>query len=120
MNETFKRTLKEIIRKFEKETKDFADLNQLLEFRNSILDEIENDFSQRLQKNDEISQHLCKVLINEFFNSFDLASLLDEKEIKESTLHEYKEKFLAFYENYKIFAKGAHKCKCYSIGWMDG
>jgi len=111
MNATFKRAVKEIVKKFESATREFADINQLLDFRNSIIDEIDTDFSSRLQKNEEVSQHLCKVLINEFFNSFDLTSLFDNKELKESTLHEYKEKFIAFYENYKIFAKGSHKCK---------
>lgn len=111
MNKVFKIKGKDIVRKFETSTKEFADIHQLIDFRNSILDEIETDFTNRLLKNDEVSQHLCKVLINEFFSSFNLASFFDNKELKESTLHEYKEKVLAFYENYKIFAKGAHKCK---------
>jgi len=109
VNEIFKRHLRDILKKFEDATKDFADVNQLIEFRNNIQDEIESDFQTRMQKSEEMSQHLCKVLINEFFNSFDLSSLFDNKELKESTLIEYKEKFQTFYENYKLFAKGAHK-----------
>ncbi len=111
VNEVFKRSLKEILKKFEAATKDFADVDQLIEFRNNIQDEIESDFQTRMSKSEEMSQHLCKVLINEFFNSFELSSLFDNKELKESTLIEYKEKFSTFYENYKLFAKGAHKCK---------
>jgi len=111
VNEAFKRSLKDILKKFEAATKDFADVDQLIEFRNNIQDEIESDFQTRMQKSEEMSQHLCKVLINEFFNSFELSSLFDNKELKESTLIEYKEKFQTFYENYKLFAKGAHKCK---------
>lgn len=110
VNEVFKRSLKEILKKFEAATKDFADVDQLIEFRNNIQDEIESDFQTRMSKSEEMSQHLCKVLINEFFNSFELSSLFDNKELKESTLIEYKEKFSTFYENYKLFAKGAHKC----------
>lgn len=111
MQNVFKTKIKDLIKKFEETARGFADLNQLLEFRSSALDEIETDFINRLQKNDEVSQHLCKVLINEFFGSFDLGALFADKEVKESALLEYKEKFFSFYENYKLFAKGAHKCK---------
>ena len=115
LRQRFKDLSQEILKKFEDLTKEYADTTQLLELRNELVEKMENDFESKLQLNDDLSQHLCKKLINEFLNSFDLPSLMTLDDIKESTILEYKQTFLNFYDNYKTFAKGAHKCKEYLI-----
>lgn len=106
----FKNLSHDILKKFEDMTKDFADTIQLLELRSEIVEKMDKDFESKLQINDDLSQHLCKKLINEFFNSFDLPSLMTLEDVKESTILEHKDRFLIFYDNYKNFAKGARKC----------
>jgi hypothetical protein len=107
----FKELSQEILKKFEDTTKEYANTSQLLELRNELVEKMETDLDAKLLLNDDLSQHLCKKLIDEFFNSFDLPSLQTLQDVRESMLLEHKERFLLFYENYKNFAKGASKCK---------
>ena len=72
---------------------------------------MEKDFCDKLQYNDESSQDLCKKLINEFFNSFQFPSIANLDDIKESLIKDQRADFIRFYENYKNFARGPHKCK---------
>jgi len=99
------------IKKFETMTKEFAEVAQLIDLRNEIMEKMEYEFELKLQVNDEFSQLLCKKIVNELFNSFNLPAILSMEDIRESLIMEYKQKFLSFYDNYKKFAKGAHKCK---------
>jgi len=106
----YKELSAEVIKKFEVQTREFAEVAQLIDLRNELLDKMETDFESRLQMNDELSQSLCKRIVNELFNSFNLPALLSMEDIRESLILEYKQKFLVFYDNYKKFAKGTHKC----------
>jgi len=107
----FKELSAEVIKKFEVQTREFAEVAQLIDLRNELLEKMEADFESRLQLNDDLSQNLCKRIVNELFNSFNLPALLSMEDIRESLILEYKQKFLLFYDNYKKFAKGTHKCK---------
>ena len=76
--------------KFEKLTKEYADLTQLLELRAEMTERMEKDFEAKLRLNDDLSQHLCKKIIGEFFNDYDLPSFLTLDDINESMLKEHK------------------------------
>lgn len=115
MRNAFKQLSHQIFKKFETMTKEYADTIQFSDLRNEIAEKMEKDFESKLSTNDELSQNLCKRLINEFFNSFSLPSFIHLEDIKESLLLEYKEKFLLFYDNYKGFAKGVRKCTTSSL-----
>ncbi len=99
------------IKKFETMTKEFAEVAQLIDLRNEITEKMETELENKLQINDELSQLLCKKIVNELFNSFNLPALLSMEDIRESLILEYKQQFLSFYDNYKKFAKGVHKCR---------
>lgn len=107
----FKELQNQGLKKFEEMTKEFAELAQLIDLRNEISDKMESEFDTKMQLNDEMGQLICKRLVTELFNSFNLPSFLSMDDIRESLIIEYKHKFLSFYDNYKKFAKGAHKCK---------
>lgn len=107
----FKQLYNEGLKKFELMAKDFAEVSHMIDMRSEIIEKMEAEFDQALQLNDDLSENLCKKLVNELFNSFNLPALLSMEDIRESLILEYKQKFQQFYENYKKFAKGAHKCK---------
>jgi len=110
----FKELSAEVIKKFEVQTREFAEVAQLIDLRNELLEKMETDFESRMQMNDELSQSLCKRIVNELFNSFNLPALLSMEDIRESLILEYKQKFLVFYDNYKKFAKGTHKFEIFA------
>lgn len=110
MKRRFREFYNNTLKKFELMTKDYAELAQLIDLREEIVSKMESEFESKIQTNDDLSQYLCKKLVNELFNSFNLPALLSLDDIRESFVLEYKQKFLMFYENYKKFAKGPHKC----------
>lgn len=92
-------------------TKRFADTEQMLDLREQIVEKMEKDLESKLQMNDEMSQHLCKKMIDEFFGSFEIFEFESMEDYRDSLVKEYKDKFVMIYDNYRDFAKGPRKCK---------
>jgi len=103
-----------ILTKFDKMCKDIGEVGEVLELRSEVVEKMEKDFSDKIVFNDENSQDLCKKLINEFFNSFQLPAMVNFADIKESLIKDHRNDFIKFYENYKSFARGPHKYDLFS------
>jgi hypothetical protein len=107
----FKEFYNDGLKKFELRAKEFAEIAQLIDLRGEIIEKMEAEFESTLQLNNDLSENLCKKIVSELFNSFNLPALLSMEDIRESLILEYKQKFEQFYDNYKKYAKGVHKCK---------
>ena len=69
IRQRYKELYHECLRKFDLMTKEFAEVSQMIDLRSEIVDKMESEFDSKVQLNNDLSENLCKKLVNELFNS---------------------------------------------------